>query len=82
MDSKLVGLFYRDEKVKHKILRIFKIWEQRAVYGEEYITDLCGLISVQPTGPKSDEPHEFQVQINVVLEQANRENHLVGRQAM
>lgn len=31
------------------------------MYGEEFIADLCGLISVQPTGPKSDEPHEFQV---------------------
>lgn len=51
----------RDEKIKHKILRIFKIWEQRGVYGDEFISDLCGLINIQPTGPKNDEPHEFQV---------------------
>ncbi|XP_074036944.1 uncharacterized protein isoform X2 [Leptinotarsa decemlineata] len=50
----------RDEKVKHKILRIFKIWEQRNVYNEEFISDLCGLLSVLPSAPKSDEPHEFQ----------------------
>nr|CAI5831433.1 unnamed protein product [Callosobruchus analis] len=50
----------RDDKVKNKILRIFKIWEQRSVYNEEFISDLCGLLSVTPTGPKSDEPHEFQ----------------------
>ncbi|XP_060536279.1 uncharacterized protein LOC132708153 isoform X2 [Cylas formicarius] len=50
----------RDDRVKHKILRIFKIWEQRAVYGEEFIADLCGLINVTPTGVKNDEPHEFQ----------------------
>ncbi|CAG9854262.1 unnamed protein product [Phyllotreta striolata] len=50
----------RDEKVKHKILRIFKIWEQRGVYNEEFISDLCGLLSVLPSAPKNDEPHEFQ----------------------
>ncbi|XP_019755927.1 uncharacterized protein LOC109534634 isoform X1 [Dendroctonus ponderosae] len=71
----------RDEKVKHKILRIFKIWEQRAVYGEEYITDLCGLISVQPTGPKSDEPHEFQASyvINKIKSCAQLEKDTDGK---
>ncbi|KAL1512929.1 hypothetical protein ABEB36_002429 [Hypothenemus hampei] len=65
----------RDEKVKHKILRIFKIWEQRGVYGEEFIADLCGLISVQPSGPKNDEPHEFQSSyvINKIKNCANLE---------
>ncbi|XP_076267917.1 uncharacterized protein LOC143200984 isoform X3 [Rhynchophorus ferrugineus] len=65
----------RDDKVKHKILRIFKIWEQRSVYGEEFITDLCGLISVQPAGPKNDEPHEFQASyvINKIKTCANLE---------
>lgn len=65
----------RDERVKHKILRIFKIWEQRGVYGEEFIADLCGLISIQPTGPKSDEPHEFQPSyvINKIKNCANLE---------
>ncbi|KAJ8925437.1 hypothetical protein NQ315_009270 [Exocentrus adspersus] len=50
----------KDDRVKHKILRIFKIWEQRGVYNEEFISDLCGLLSVVPSGSKSDEPHEFQ----------------------
>nr|XP_022911780.1 uncharacterized protein LOC111422781 isoform X2 [Onthophagus taurus] len=49
----------RDEKIKHKILRIFKIWEQRCIYGEEFITDLSGLISATPTR-RNDEPQEFQ----------------------
>lgn len=47
--------------MKHKIVRIFTIWQQRGVYNEEFISDLCGLISVSPAAPKSDEPHEFQV---------------------
>ncbi|EFA07354.2 hypothetical protein TcasGA2_TC015954 [Tribolium castaneum] len=50
----------RDDKVKHKIVRIFNIWQQRGVYNEEFISDLCGLISVVPTASKNDEPHEFQ----------------------
>lgn len=50
----------RDAKVKNKILRIFKIWEQRGVYGEEFISDLSGLISVSPSTKKVDESHEFQ----------------------
>lgn len=52
---------FSDEKIKHRILRIFKIWEQRGIYGEEFITDLSGLISVTPTARKSDDPQEFQV---------------------
>lgn len=47
--------------MKHKIVRIFTIWQQRGVYNEEFISDLCGLISVSPAAPRSDEPHEFQV---------------------
>ncbi|EZA60065.1 uncharacterized protein LOC113563395 isoform X2 [Ooceraea biroi] len=54
----------RDEKVKHRILRIFKIWDQRQIYDEEFLADLSGLISAapkkklepQPAGP----PEEFQ----------------------
>ncbi|XP_011167717.2 uncharacterized protein LOC105201415 [Solenopsis invicta] len=38
----------RDEKVKHRILRIFKIWDQRQVYDEEFLADLSGLISAAP----------------------------------
>lgn len=54
----------RDEKVKHRILRIFKIWDQRQVYDEEFLTDLSGLISAAPKkklDPQpSSQPDEFQ----------------------
>ncbi|KAK5649068.1 hypothetical protein RI129_003960 [Pyrocoelia pectoralis] len=49
----------RDEKIKNKVLRIFKIWEERGIYGEEFIADLCGLISASPSGRKTDDPHQF-----------------------
>ncbi|KAH8412829.1 hypothetical protein KR009_006054 [Drosophila setifemur] len=51
----------RDERVKDKILRIFKIWEQREIYSEEYISDLSGLLNIAP--PKKsqiDVSDEFQ----------------------
>ncbi|XP_059220446.1 regulation of nuclear pre-mRNA domain-containing protein 2 [Stomoxys calcitrans] len=44
----------RDEKVKNKILRIFSIWEQREIYNEEFLTDLCGLLNIAP--PKKSHP--------------------------
>ncbi|XP_067624129.1 uncharacterized protein [Eurosta solidaginis] len=44
----------RDEKVKSKILRIFGIWEQRDIYNEEYLSDLCGLLNINP--PKKAQP--------------------------
>ncbi|XP_015119557.1 serine/arginine repetitive matrix protein 1 [Diachasma alloeum] len=54
----------RDEKVKHRILRIFKIWEQRQVYDEEFLTDLSGLISAAPKKKIDPQPvnmpEEFQ----------------------
>ncbi|XP_012543177.1 uncharacterized protein LOC105840707 isoform X2 [Monomorium pharaonis] len=54
----------RDEKVKHRILRIFKIWDQRQVYDEEFLADLSGLISAAPKkklDPQpSTQPEEFQ----------------------
>ncbi|XP_055859393.1 regulation of nuclear pre-mRNA domain-containing protein 2 isoform X2 [Episyrphus balteatus] len=36
----------RDDKVRNKIFRIFKIWEQRGIYSEEYLSDLSGLLSM------------------------------------
>ncbi|XP_043472767.1 uncharacterized protein LOC122505321 isoform X2 [Leptopilina heterotoma] len=53
----------RDEKVKHRILRIFKIWDQRQVYDEEFLTDLSGLIQAAPkkkAEPQPVVPEEFQ----------------------
>lgn len=39
----------RDDKVKEKISRIFKIWEQREIYSEEFIADLHGLLAINTT---------------------------------
>ncbi|XP_076171070.1 uncharacterized protein LOC143148540 isoform X2 [Ptiloglossa arizonensis] len=54
----------RDEKVKHRILRIFKIWDQRQVYDEEFLADLSGLISAAPKKKLDPQPmappEEFQ----------------------
>ncbi|XP_012276168.1 uncharacterized protein LOC105697431 isoform X2 [Orussus abietinus] len=54
----------RDEKVKHRILRIFKIWDQRQVYDEEFLADLSGLISAAPKKKQDPQPvvptEEFQ----------------------
>lgn len=36
----------RDDKVKEKISRIFKIWQQREIYSEDFITDLHGLLTI------------------------------------
>lgn len=46
----------REEKVKHKIERIFRIWEQRAIYNEEFLSDLRGLLSINPA--KKPPPNE------------------------
>lgn len=64
----------REEKVKNKILRIFKIWEQREVYTEEFLADLYGLLNITtikktlaPPLPKEKpgalDSDEFQVSI-------------------
>ncbi|XP_043278204.1 uncharacterized protein [Venturia canescens] len=54
----------RDEKVKHRILRIFKIWDQRQVYDEEFLADLSGLLSAAPKKKVEPQPtvtnEEFQ----------------------
>lgn len=49
----------RDEKVRPKILRIFKIWEQRSVYDDEFLSDLTGLLSAGAI-KKTDDDSEFQ----------------------
>ncbi|XP_026746300.1 formin-like protein 13 isoform X2 [Trichoplusia ni] len=50
----------RDEKVRPKILRIFKIWEQRSVYDDEFLSDLTGLLSAGAIKKTDDESIEFQ----------------------
>ncbi|XP_060807772.1 uncharacterized protein LOC106138511 isoform X2 [Amyelois transitella] len=52
----------RDEKVRTKIMRIFKIWEQRAVYDEEFLSDLTGLLSAGAMKKTDDESSDFQPQ--------------------
>ncbi|XP_022118446.2 uncharacterized protein LOC110995547 isoform X1 [Pieris rapae] len=51
----------RDEKVRPKILRIFKIWEQRSVYDDEFLSDLTGLL-VAGAVKKTDDDFDFQPQ--------------------
>ncbi|XP_012262702.2 uncharacterized protein LOC105689903 isoform X1 [Athalia rosae] len=57
----------RDEKVKHRILRIFKIWDQRQVYDEEFLADLSGLLSAAPKKKPDPQPtiasDEFQASL-------------------
>jgi hypothetical protein len=43
--AKIFALIFREEKVKHRILRIFKIWDERGIYDEAFISDLSGLLS-------------------------------------
>ncbi|XP_023937662.1 uncharacterized protein LOC112045618 isoform X2 [Bicyclus anynana] len=52
----------RDEKVRAKILRIFKIWEQRSVYDDEFLSDLTGLLSAGAIKKTDDDPLDFQPQ--------------------
>lgn len=55
--------FYRDDKVKGNISRIFKIWGERGIYDETFIADLNGLLDCAK-GVSSDTAKlvaEFQV---------------------
>ncbi|XP_030033006.1 uncharacterized protein LOC115449358 isoform X3 [Manduca sexta] len=52
----------RDDKVRPKILRIFKIWEQRSVYDDEFLSDLTGLLSAGATKKADDDALDFQPQ--------------------
>ncbi|CAG2059333.1 unnamed protein product, partial [Timema podura] len=50
------------EKVKHRILRIFKIWGERGVYDEAFITDLTGLLSTATKKPTAEPAVEVEFQ--------------------
>ncbi|XP_075986035.1 uncharacterized protein LOC142983092 isoform X3 [Anticarsia gemmatalis] len=53
----------RDDKVRPKIVRIFKIWEQRQVYDDEFLSDLTGLLSAGANKKNGDDdPLDFQPQ--------------------
>lgn len=56
-------IIYREEKVRQKILRIFKIWEQRSVYDDEFLSDLTGLLSAGAVKKTDDEALDFQVRL-------------------
>lgn len=47
--------------MRPKILRIFKIWEQRSVYDDEFLSDLTGLLSAGAIKKTDDDPLDFQV---------------------
>lgn len=60
--------FRSEEKVKNKILRLFKIWDERSVYDEAFLSDLSGLITAQTKKSSSqqstaDLAQEFQVSL-------------------
>lgn len=57
----MIYVTFRDEKVRSKILRIFKIWEQRSVYDDEFLSDLTGLLSAGAIKKTDDDPLDFQV---------------------
>lgn len=55
-----------DEKVKQKIERIFRIWEQRGIYNEEFLSDLHDLLSINPAKkPQPNENDDEQATITV-----------------
>lgn len=56
----------RDDKVKHKISRIFRIWEERSIYNEDFLADLNGLLNTA-VPVKSQKPKEV-VSPPVVIE--------------
>lgn len=56
------SLFFRDEKIQSKILRIIKIWEERGIYDDSYLADLTGLLTTPIQKLKLADPvQEFQV---------------------
>jgi hypothetical protein len=57
-------LIFREEKVKNRILRIFKIWDERGIYDEAFIADLSGLLSTTTKKASSEtatDTSDFQV---------------------
>ncbi|KAG8222834.1 hypothetical protein J437_LFUL010346 [Ladona fulva] len=56
----------RDNKVKQSILRIFKIWDERGIYDETFISDLTGLLTTSTKGQSSEQSQplpDFQPRI-------------------
>lgn len=36
---------YRDEKIRHKVVRIFKIWEERGIYDSKMLSELTNTLN-------------------------------------
>ncbi|XP_046662912.1 uncharacterized protein LOC124355802 [Homalodisca vitripennis] len=51
----------RDDKVKNKILRLFKIWDERSIYDEAFLVDLSGLLSSRKPAQSNQDAQDFQV---------------------
>ena len=57
-----------DPKVKAKVARIFKIWEERSIYNEDFLSDLNGLLNTvtatkrlsADNKPEPQDPDDFQ----------------------
>lgn len=55
-----------DKKLKQKIERIFRIWEQRDIYNEEFLSDLHDLSSINTSKkPQPNENNYVQATITV-----------------
>ncbi|PSN33251.1 Regulation of nuclear pre-mRNA domain-containing protein 2 [Blattella germanica] len=48
----------REDKVKHRVLRIFKIWDERGIYDEAFISDLSGLLSTNTKKTNNEAVHD------------------------
>lgn len=61
----MILFIFRDEKIQSKISRIIKIWEERVVYDDNYLSDLTGLLTTPIQKLKLADPvQDFQVSIN------------------
>ena len=52
----------RHDKVMNRILRIFKIWGERSVYNEEFLTDLRGLLTAKKATPATPQSKQSEQQ--------------------
>lgn len=50
----------RDPNIKNKILRIFKIWDERNVYDETFLVDLSSLLTRDPKAVNRVDLEDFQ----------------------
>ncbi|XP_046403412.1 regulation of nuclear pre-mRNA domain-containing protein 2 [Ischnura elegans] len=58
----------RDNKVKQNISRIFKIWDERGVYDETFISDLNGLLTASTKGQVTETVTANDFQPRILIE--------------